>query len=94
MTVETIELYSSPNGDRWFLSRDPATGDVFVRHEPNASAGGEPTHIDIGAFLRRGPRNPEHKALLHLIAMLSRAVPTSADLDAELSGSDNSLLTR
>ena len=94
MTVEAIELYSSPNGDRWFLGRDPATGDLFVRHEPNASSGGEPTHIDIGAFLSRGPRNPEHRALLHLIGTLSSAVPTSAELDAELSRSDNSLLTR
>jgi hypothetical protein len=92
MTVERIELYSSPNGDRWFLGRDPATGDVFVRHEPNAPSGGEPTHIDIGAFLSRGPRNPEHKALLHLIRTLSRAVSTSAELDLELSRSDNSLL--
>jgi hypothetical protein len=24
MTVEKRELYSSPNGDRWFLCRDPA----------------------------------------------------------------------
>jgi hypothetical protein len=93
MTVERIELYSSPNGDRWFLGRDPATGDVFVRHEPAAPSGGEPTHIDVGAFLRRGPRNPEHKALIHLIAMLSGAVPTSAELDLELSRSDSSLLT-
>jgi hypothetical protein len=85
MTVERIEFYSSPNGDRWFLGRDPATGDVFVRHEPNAPSGGEPTHIDIGVFLSRGPRNPEHKALLDLIRTLLRAVPTSAELDAELS---------
>ena len=85
MTVERIELYSSPNGDRWFLSRDPATGAVFVRHEPNAPSGGQPSHIDIGAFLSRGPRNPEHKALLHLIRTLSGAVPTSAELDPELS---------
>ena len=83
--IETRELYSSPNGDRWFLGRDPATGDVFVRHEPNAPSGGEPTHIDIGAFLSRGPRNPEHKALLRLIRTLLRAVPTSTELDLELS---------
>ena len=85
MTIERIELYSSAHGDRWFLTRDPATGEVFVRHEPNASSGGEPTHIDIGAFLRRGPRNPEHRALLHLIGTLSRAVPTSTELGLELS---------
>jgi hypothetical protein len=92
MTVERIELYSSPNGDRWFLGGDPATGDAFVRHGPNAPSGGQPSHIDIGAFLSRGPRNPEHKALLHLIRTLLRAVPTSAELNAELSRSNNGLL--
>jgi hypothetical protein len=70
MTIEARELYSAPNGDRWFLGRDPATGDVFVRHEPNAPSGIQPTHIDIGAFLSRGPRNPEHQALLSLIGTL------------------------
>jgi hypothetical protein len=70
MAVETKELYSSPNGDRWFLGRDAATGEVFVRHEPNAPSGGRPSHIEIGAFLSRGARNPEHQALLHLIGTL------------------------
>jgi hypothetical protein len=70
MAVERGQLYSSPNGDRWFLGRDPATGDIFVRHEPNAPSGGRPSDIDIGAFLNRGPRNPEHQALLYLIGTL------------------------
>jgi hypothetical protein len=70
MAVDTRELYCSPNGDRWLLGRDPATGDVFVRHEPNGPSGGQPSHIDIGAFLCRGPRNPEHRALLGLIGTL------------------------
>ena len=26
------QLYRSPNGDSWFLARDPATGSAFVRH--------------------------------------------------------------
>jgi hypothetical protein len=43
---------------------------VFVRHEPNAPSGGRPSHIEIGAFLSRGARNPEHQALLHLIGTL------------------------
>jgi hypothetical protein len=70
MTIETRELYSNPNGDRWLLGRDPATGDVFVRHEPNAPSGGRPSDIGIGAFLSRGQRNPEHQALLNLIGTL------------------------
>lgn len=64
--MQTRELYSSPNGDRWLLCRE---GDrVFVRHEPNASSGGRVSDVEIGAFLSRGPHNPEHQALLRLIA--------------------------
>jgi hypothetical protein len=35
------QLYRSPNGDTWFLARDPTTGSVFVRHQANASSGGQ-----------------------------------------------------
>jgi hypothetical protein len=73
--VEKREFYSSPNGDRWFLSRDPATGRVFVRHEANVPSGGQVTDIDIGAFLSRGVYNPEHQALLRLIGTLIDSSP-------------------
>jgi len=63
-------LYNSPNGDRWLLKRDPASGDVFVRHEANVPSGGKRTDIDIGEFLSTGQRNPEHQALLRLIGTL------------------------
>jgi hypothetical protein len=63
-------LYSSSNGDRWLLRRDPASGDVFVRHEANVPSGGKRTDIDIGEFLSSGQRNPEHQALLRLIGTL------------------------
>jgi hypothetical protein len=46
---------------------------MFVRHEPNQPSGGRPSHIDIGEFLSRGARNPEHQALLHLIGTLIEA---------------------
>ena len=59
-------LYRSPNGDAWFLARDPGTGLAFVRHEANQPSGGQVTDIEIGAFLR-GPQNPEHRALLRVI---------------------------
>lgn len=62
-------LYSSPNGDRWLLCRD--RDGVFVRHEPNAPSGGKVSKIEIGDFLSRGPRNPEHQALLRLIGTLA-----------------------
>ncbi len=29
---KALKLYSSPNGDRWYLIRD-ASGEVFIHHE-------------------------------------------------------------
>jgi hypothetical protein len=75
MAIERRLLYSSSNGDQWFLRREPTTGQVVIRHEPNAPSGGQPTDIDIGAFLSRGPRNREHQALLHLIGTLIEGRP-------------------
>jgi hypothetical protein len=70
MPIETRLLYSSPNGDKWFLGREAATGRVFIRHEANVPSGGQSSDIEIGAFLTAGPRNPEHDALLRLIGTL------------------------
>jgi hypothetical protein len=61
----TEQLYRSPNGDTWFLARDP-TGFAFVRHQANAPSGGQITDLEIDTFLS-GPRNPEQDALLRLI---------------------------
>jgi hypothetical protein len=69
------ELYSSPDGDQWFLARDPATGRVFVRHYANIRSGGRISDIDIGAFLGEGRLHPEHQALLRLIGTLVEALP-------------------
>jgi len=70
LSDRTRELYSSPNGDRCLLVRDADTQRLFVRHEPNAPSGGQVSDLDIGTFLSRGPLNPEHQALLRLIATL------------------------
>jgi hypothetical protein len=43
---------------------------VFVRHEPNAASGGRTAELEIGDFLVRGGRGPEHQALLRLIGTL------------------------
>jgi len=59
-------LYRSPNGDTWFLIRDPATGLAFVRHQANAASGGQVTDIDVADFLD-GPQSPERDALLRVI---------------------------
>ncbi len=46
------------------------SGRVFVRHEPNASSGGQVANIEVGAFLSSGGQGPEHMALLRLIGTL------------------------
>jgi hypothetical protein len=79
--AETTQLYRSPNGDTWFLVRDPETGSAFVRHQANAPSGGQVTDIELGAFLS-GPRNPEHEALLRLIGA-SILDPRGAEADDE-----------
>jgi hypothetical protein len=57
------ELYRSPNGDTWFLGREPADGHAFIIHQPNAPSGGRLSHIEVGSFLREGA-GPEQQALL------------------------------
>ena len=70
MSEQTRELYRSPNGDRWLLAREPASGRAFIRHEANLSSGGHVSNVEIGAFLRDNARGPEHQALLRLIGTL------------------------
>ena len=79
--AETKQLYRSPNGDTWFLARDPETGSGFVRHQANAPSGGQVTDIELGAFLS-GPQNPEREALLRLIGA-SILDPQGAEAEAE-----------
>jgi hypothetical protein len=77
--AETRQLYRSPNGDSWFLARDPVTGSAFVRHQANAPSGARVTDIEISAFLS-GPQNPEREALLRLIGA-SILDPQGAEAD-------------
>jgi len=51
ISVEKRELYFSSNGDRWFLCRDPAAGNAFIRHKANLAPDGQLTDLGIGAFL-------------------------------------------
>ena len=64
------EFASSANGDRWFLGRDEASGVAHVVHKANVPSGGAVTHIELGAFLNRGPSAPEMLGLLKLIGGL------------------------
>ena len=78
MPLDTKELYRSANGDRWSLVRDPASGQVFVRHEPNAASGGRASDIAVGDLLVRGGHGPEHQELLRLIGTLVVGGPSRA----------------
>jgi hypothetical protein len=75
---ERRELYRSPNGDSWFLGREPTSGLAFVIHQPNAPSGGRVSHIELAAFLRPDAVGPEQQALLRLIGTLVD-VPPYAD---------------
>ena len=68
MALSAKEIYRSANGYRWLLIRDPASGQRFVRHEPNASSGGRITETDVDAFLRVDGPGPEYAALRRLLA--------------------------
>ena len=80
------QLYRSGNGDTWFLAHDPTTGSAFVRHQANASSGGQVTDVEIDEFLR-GPQNPERDALLRVIGA-SIVDPQGAVVGAEPSGAN------
>jgi hypothetical protein len=69
MTTQRRELYSSSNGDSWYLCRE-TNGHVLVCHEPNAASGGKASQVDVGTFLTKGGQGPEHQALLKLIGSL------------------------
>lgn len=68
------ELYRSPNGDCWYLGREPSSGRAFVIHQPNGPSGGRRQHVELGDFLRLG-EGPEQQALLRLIATLVDVPP-------------------
>ncbi len=70
------KFYNSPDGDRWYLIRDPS-GAVFVRYEATVASGGHIEHMEIGAFLSGG-QGPEQKELLRLIATVVDEQPVHA----------------
>lgn len=62
----TQEIYRSSNGDRWYLIRDQS-GRRLVRHEANASSGGQVTDTEVEAFLRSSGSGPEAEALRQML---------------------------
>lgn len=78
---ERRELYRSPNGDSWFLGREPTNGYAFIIHQPNAPSGGQLSHIELSDFFRSG-KGPEQQALLRLVGTLV-AIPPFASSKEE-----------
>ena len=77
MVMATRRLYSSANGDEWHLVRDPSSGNVSVRHQPNGPSGGRTAFFEVGEFLIRGVQHgPEHLELLRLIGTLVEDDPS------------------
>ena len=68
---ERRELYRSPNGDCWFLGREPQDGLAFVIHQANGPSGAHLSHIELGAFLNAETKGPEHHARLRLSRLAS-----------------------
>jgi hypothetical protein len=83
LTLETRQLYASPNGDRWDLALYRDSGRVFVQHVPNAPSGGQPTNIELADFLSRSGNAPEQQALIRLIGTLVGNSSTQDNLAQE-----------
>ncbi len=75
MPIQERLLYASENGDRWSLARDSDTSQVFVRHRPNLSSGGQVSDLELSEFLARGGSGPEKQELLRLIGDLVKIDP-------------------
>jgi hypothetical protein len=85
VSLETRQLYASPNGDRWYLARYPESGRVFVQHVPNVPSGGQPSNIELADFLSRGGNAPEHQALVRLIGtLLGESMPAGSENENNL----------
>ena len=70
MSLQTKQLYASPNGDLWSLARYSDSGRVFIKHVPNAASGGEESTIELAEFLGCPGNSPEKQALVRLIGSL------------------------
>ena len=82
MTTQRRKLYTSSNGDSWYLCRG-RNGQVVVSHEPNLASGGKSSQVDLSTFLAKGNAGPEHQALLQLIAELvdPNHAPAQSEMD-------------
>ena len=71
MPVNERELYKSANGDRWCLVRDSRSGQVFVKHQPNAASGG---HLVSSASRRLAPGEDAELVVVQAVAERAEAL--------------------
>lgn len=69
MNANLVELYVSPNGDRWLLVA-AANDHLVVRHVPSTASGGRSSDLSLSAFLSADDATPQQDALLRLISRL------------------------
>jgi hypothetical protein len=62
MDVQGQAFYSSENGDQWLLIGG-GTDNAIVRHQPNASSGGQSRDVPLRDFLFREHNTPQGAAL-------------------------------
>ncbi|WP_371747485.1 hypothetical protein [Caballeronia sp. Sq4a] len=70
MNANLVELYVSPNGDRWLLVA-AANDHPFVRHVPSTASGGCSSDLSLSAFLSANDATPQQDALLRLLSRLA-----------------------
>ena len=70
MRIARRELYSSSNGDQWFLAKELDAERVFIVHEPNVASGGHASEWELGSFLNQSGHGPEYQELMRLIGTL------------------------
>jgi hypothetical protein len=70
MAEKRKELYSSANGDKWFLER--RSDGWFVIHQPNEPSGGHTSRVPVDEFIQRGS-GPEVMAVRRALADATEA---------------------
>lgn len=66
MATQDRAFYSSENGDQWLLVGG-GTEHAKVRHQPNASSGGQFRDVALKDFLHREKNTPQGVALRQLM---------------------------
>ncbi len=85
--MSSRRLYTSSSGDTWDLVAE--AGRPAVKHTPNRASGGQPSTIEIAAFLSGHAGSPEQIALLDLIASLVTEEEDAALVPDQLNASND-----